>query len=556
MLRIVLMALALALGSAASGTSETPAETTRDTRPNIVLVLFEDMSSRVGAFGDPLAHTPHFDRVALEGVRYPNTFTVSGVCAPSRAGLITSRYPQTIGAQHMRTHGVMGMSGGGPFNYNAVPPPEVRAFPELLRAAGYFVTNNAKTDYQFGEPFTIWDETSDDAHWRNRPEGAPFFAMFTLMETHESYLWPVEREAENPVQALVQARNARELAGMERRTDPAEVSVPPYFPDTPEVRGDLALFYDLIAHADGLLGELLAELEEDGLMEETIIIVSTDHGDGLPRAKRSVYDSGIRVPMAIRFAGGGGAGEVQTELVSFLDLGPTILSWAGIEVPDWMHGQAFEGAARAPEREYVFAVQDRMDSVMNHRRAVRDSRYKLIVNFRPSDPYFSPLAFRDNLPTMQALWAAHADGSLPEAARPLFEPLPEHQLFDVITDPHEIHNLAGQPEYAEVEARLRARLDAWLAEVGDSSRTPEDEMAESFWPGGVQPVTPAPHGQLEDGRLVLETNTLGASLGWRCEGEARWRLYTGAVETGCGRIEAGAQRYGWAKSRVIVIGPH
>lgn len=550
MKRLACYLLAFSLG-ACEAPQPSPQAPQEPLRPNIVLVLFEDMSSRVGAFGDDLAHTPNFDRIAQEGVRYPNTFTASGVCAPSRAALITSRYPQTIGAQHMRTHGVMGMPGGGPFNYHAVPPAEVRAFPELLRAAGYYVTNNAKTDYQFGEPFTIWDESSDTAHWRNRPENAPFFAMITIMETHESYLWPTDRTPENPVQRLVQERNARELSGMEQRTDPADVVLPPYLPDVPEVRADLARFYDLIAHGDRILGQIISELEADSLLDNTIIIVSTDHGDGLPRAKRSIYDSGIRVPMAIRFPGGSGGGEVRSELVSFLDLGPTILAWAGIDRPDWMQGQVFDGPERATERERIFAVQDRMDSVMNHRRAVRDGRYKLIVNFRPEDPYFSPLAFRDNLPTMQALWRAHQDGTLPQAARALFEPLPEHQLYDVIADPYEVNNLAGQAAYAEIEARLRAQLDGWLAEVGDSSRMPEAQMAESFWPGGVQPVTPPPSTRLVDGQLILRTAEPGASMGWRCAGDDRWQLYTGPVEPGCSTVEASAQRYGWAQSEII-----
>ena len=557
------LAIALATGIAACTTTPSSVEASEIAqpayeRPNIILVLFEDMSARVGAFGDELAQTPNFDRIASEGVVYTNVFTTSGVCAPSRAALITSRHQMSTGTQHMRTHGYLGAAGGGPQDYYAVPPPEVKAFPELLRAAGYHTSNNWKTDYQFGEPFTIWDASEDDADWSGRDDGQPFFHMRTLLTTHESFVWPVDMETSNQLEEIVVSRNRQVFAGRAALTDPADVEVPPYLPDVAEVRGDIAILYDNIAFTDAQLGALYAELEADDLLSNTILIVSTDHGDGLPRMKRSLYDSGLHVPTVIRFPDGWGAGTVNDELISFVDLGPTILSWAGIETPDWMQGQDFAGADRDTPRAYVFAAQDRMDTVMNRRRAVRDDRFKYIRNYRLDDPYFSPLPFRDAQPTMKALWAGKDAGTLPPAAARLFSPLPEDQLYDTETDPHEVNNLAGQPDFADIQSRLEAALDAWVERTGDMAATPEAEMIDQMWPGGEQPKTAAPRTRLtRDGgetRVELLSDTPGASIGYRIGEQGGWRLYVEPVILEDGeRLEAKAVRYGYAESAIVSV---
>ena len=526
-------------------------------RPNIVLVLFEDMSPRVGSFGDPIAHTPHFDRIAAEGVRYTSVFTTSGVCAPSRASLITGAYQQTIGAQHMRTTSAAGIASGGPQNYLAVPPPEVKAFPELLRAAGYHTSNDSKTDYQFGEPFSIWDVSGDGADWSGRAEGQPFFHMRTFFNTHESATWPVDRAPSNPVEAFIVNRNTTEFADREDIVSPEEVMVPPYLPDTPDVRQDIATHYNNIAFTDISLGALYDRLAAEGLLEDTILIVSTDHGDGLPRMKRSLYDSGLHVPMVIRFPDQRGAGTEIDELISFVDLAPTVLSWAGTPQPDWLHGQDFDGEDRAPERTYVFAAQDRMDSERSRRRAVRDNRFKYIRNYQAGDPYFEPLAFRDSQPSMQALWTGLEEGTLPAAAAALFEPLPTEQLYDTDADPHEVRNLASVPEHAEELARLAAQLDAWMTEHGDMSSVPEAQMILDMWPGGEQPITAdvivdtEPEG--DTFHVALSSQTAGASIGFQLGSEAEtWTLYDAPLSVPAGTVlRAKAQRYGYAESDVV-----
>ncbi len=542
----------------------TPSVDTADSpsaRPNIVLVLFEDMSPRVGAYGDALAHTPNFDRIASEGVIYTSVFTTSGVCAPSRAALATGRHQQSIGAQHMRTHGVMGLAGGGPQDYHSVPPASVKAFPELLRRAGYHTSNDDKTDYQFGEPFTIWDVSGEGADWSSRADGQPFFHMRTLLTTHESFVWPTDMATDNPLAQAVIQRNTAVLAGKIARTDPADVEVPPYLPDTPAVRRDIATHYDNIAFTDRALGALYDRLVAEGLLDETILIVSTDHGDGLPRMKRSLYDSGLHVPMVVRYPDAWRAGAVDDRLISFIDLAPTILSWAGAPRPDWMHGRDFAGADADDPRTYVFAAQDRMDSDLNRRRAVRDSDWKYIRNDLPGDPYFVALAFRDLQPTMQALWAGKAAAKLPAAAGRLFEPLPEHQLYRLADDPHEVENLAGRPETAAVQARLEAALDDWTARVGDMSAQSEAGMIEMMWPGGEQPVTAPVEIQVRAHRtgglrVTLVSPTPGASIGYRLGDDppGAWRLFTEPVILPSGKtLEAKAIRYGYRESPVVEV---
>nr|MDJ0869567.1 sulfatase-like hydrolase/transferase [Myxococcota bacterium] len=291
------LALALSLaGAAASAESAHP--------PNLLLLVAEDLGPRIGAFGDPVARTPNLDRLAAEGVRYPNTFATAGVCAPARAALITGVHQISIGAQHMRASS---RPAGG---YQSVPPPEVKAFPELLRAAGYHTFVTAKLDYQFSGirtgsgPFTIWDAEDDAALWAGREAGQPFFGMLNFLETHESGLFlPLGHWPHSGMHLLVQLYRTWlfGLSGEDDPTPPEAVAVPPWLPDTPAVRADLARHYDNVRRMDAAVGAILARLEADGLADSTVVIWMTDHGDGLPRAKRELFDSGLRVPMIVRW---------------------------------------------------------------------------------------------------------------------------------------------------------------------------------------------------------------------------------------------------------------
>ena len=287
-------------------------------KPNILWLVTEDMGQYLPSFGDNTVLTPNLSRLANEGIRYPNVFSPSGVCAPSRAAIATGMYPSSIGANHMRTTSYTEVTGLP--KYEAVPPPEVKMFSELLRKQGYYCTNNAKNDYQFKAPVTGWDQNGKKAHWKNRAQGQPFFSIFNFNVTHESGLFePYERAIAIP--------------------EDIEFRIPPYLPDTKTVRRDLWKMYNNIALMDQQVGKVLKELEEDGLLENTIVFFYSDHGGPLPRQKRLVYDSGLKVPMIIRFPNKINAGTQDDQLISFVDFAPTVLALSG-QVPPRLSSRA------------------------------------------------------------------------------------------------------------------------------------------------------------------------------------------------------------------------
>lgn len=543
----LLLGAALAVSPVRTLATETrDARDEEDVRPNILLIMFEDMSPRIGVYGDPVARTPVLDSLAKESILFDAVFTTAGVCAPSRAALITGRYQQSIGAQHMRT------SDGGPIPYEAVPPSEVKAFPELLRRAGYYTTNNGKTDYQFGTPFTIWDEQETRQPWNGRTPGQPFFAMVNIMGTHESRTWPLDAEPLHPLVSNIVSAVAREREGRVPVIDPGDVIVPPYLPDTPAVRRDLAQLYENIAYCEKQVAELLVQLEKDGLADSTIVIVTTDHGDGLPRMKRSLYDSGLHVPMMVRFPDGTGAGMRRSDLVSFVDLAPTILSLAHAEVPAGLPGRVFVGPDRQPAPDYVFAAMDRHDEVPDRLRAIRDIRWKYIRNYQPEHAFFRHLDFRDVQPTMQELWRLHEEGGLTPVQESYFtSPRSAEELYDTRSDPHEINNLADDPAYAGVLSRMRTAFDEHMSRIPDMSAEPEAEMIAEMWPSNEQPVTAAPEFRRTENGLIVISPTEGTSIGYRIAGEERWRIYTGPLQVPADTtVEAKAIRYGYKESSV------
>ncbi|MCG8442854.1 MAG: sulfatase [Caulobacterales bacterium] len=563
---------AVAACANASRTARAPLE-----RPNIVLIVAEDLSPRIGAYGDALASTPNIDQLAEEGVLFTRMFATSGVCAPSRAALITGMHQEAIGAQHMRASSFgreretpLGVFGTDGYPYETAPPPHVKAFPEYLRAAGYVALNNAKTDYQFGTPFSVWDRSGRDVTLDARAPERPFFLMLSQAVTHESRLF-------RPDRARVTAGAADRAAAHEERfepgfpfTDPAAVTVPPYLPDTWDVRADIARQYDNVVLLDRWVGEVMADLRARQLLDHTIVIFTTDHGDGLPRAKRSIYDSGLHVPFIVRFPDGRDAGARRDDLVSFVDLAPTIMALAGVTPPAHLHGGDMLDPERPP-RPAVYAARDRLDELPDRSRAVRDERYKYIRNYVADRPVLGPLAFRENLMSMQSLRAQSERGALTDAQARLLTPQrPAEELYDLAADPHETVNLAAAPEHGRALARLRAMLDAHAAAVGDLGEVDERAMVETlFWPGGAQPRTGAPSITLgADGAVRLASATQGASIGYRlcgpegCADGAPWRLYAEPVRAptnGAAMIEAKAVRYGYEESsvsqRTLAAGP-
>ncbi len=424
------------------------ASKTEPKRPNILWISFEDTNPCYGCCGDPVARTPNVDQLAAQGCRWPRAFSTAGVCAPARAAVITGMYPISVGTHHMRVKHQNRRAPELPTPYSAVVPHYVKCFTEYLRAAGYYCTNNVKTDYQFDPPLTAWDDLSDKAHWRNRPgPEQPFFAVFNPTRTHESGMW--EEKCPEPT------------------FDPADMRLPPYFPDTPKVRAAMARMYTNIEHNDRYMGQLLKELEEDGLAGNTIVFHWSDHGP-LPRGKRWPYDSGIHVPMIVRWPGGLEPGSVSEDLVSTVDLGPTVLSLTGLEIPAHMQGRAFLGPKAAPPREYVFASRDRYDESYDMVRAARDKRFKYIRNRRPELPYLLWIPYRNRHPIMREMWRLYMAGELKGPQLLMFQNRrPVEEFYDTETDPFEINNLAEKPEFQDVLHDHRTRLRRWIEATGD-----------------------------------------------------------------------------------------
>ena len=524
-------------------------------RPNILLLMAEDMSPRVAAFGDPIAFTPNLDQLAAEGVRFTNVFTASGVCAPSRAAQITGMHPASVGGQHMRASN---RPAGG---YKAVPPSDVKAYPELLRAAGYFTFTDDKIDYQFSAiragsgPFTIWDREGGGANWSQRRAEQPFFGLINFLQTHESGVFPPLTTRKLSGKYLnFQRFRAQHYGNPDEHqfVTPEQVEVPPYFPDVATVRTDIARHYNNIALMDRQVREILDTLERDGLADNTIVIWTSDHGDGLPRAKREVFDSGIKVPMIIRWPARYrpahlNPGQSEERMISFVDLAPTILALAGVEAPQYLPGQDFLDPSAAP-RQYVFASRDRMDAVIDRQRAVRDQRYKYIRSWHPEQPGGHRLAYRDNMTMMQTLWQMLEDGQLNADQRRWFEPPGKEQLYDIQADPFELNNLAESPEHQSTLNRMRAALAEWQKHNRDWSEQSEAEMVAAFWPEGEQPITASPVFRGQSPQLTIQSETPGASLGYRMNG-GDWQLYRGPIDVKPGdKIEARAIRYGWRES--------
>jgi arylsulfatase A-like enzyme len=342
------------------------------------------------------------------------------------------------------------------------------------------------------------------------------------------------------------------LGVAESVTDRKRVVLPSYYPDLPAVRADLARHYDNIHQMDQHVGRILAELQADGLLSNTIVIWTTDHGDGLPRAKRELYDSGLRVPMLLRFPDRWGGlrreGAIEERLVSFVDLAPTILSLARVDVPDYMHGVNFLDV----ERNYVFASRDRIDEVPDRQRAVRDGRFKYIRSWYPKTPGGHVLAYRDNLDMVRAMRAAYLAGELNAVQDRWFEAPGREQLYDTVADPEEVANLIDDPALQGERQRLAGVLDRWLERVGDTSAQPEPELRAALLADGRIPVTPNPRQRWEGRRLHLFADD-GASIGYRIDGKP-WQLYSGSFLVKPGAVlEAKAVRYGWRESAIVEV---
>jgi arylsulfatase A-like enzyme len=434
----------LVLGSC-SESVETP-ETDNLAPPNILWIVSEDNSPWLGSYGDPVATTPRLDALAAQSIRYTRAYSNAPVCAPSRAALITGAYPIAFGTEHMRSA------------YRI--PDTIRFYPHYLREAGYYTSNNSKKDYNTIDQPDAWDESSREAHYRKRAEGQPFFHIFNLGITHESRL---------------------HQGSIAQNHDPEAVELYPYHPDTPEARNDYAVYYDRLQDLDTQVGDILDQLEADGLTDSTIVFYYSDHGGAVAGTKRFLTEGGLHVPMMIRVP------EQYRELVayelvssvdrpvSFVDLPATLMRIAGIDLPPHMVGDSLlhESGDR-----YVFAYGGRMDERRNLVRSVSDGQYRLTRNYLPHRAYGRRLGFLWRAPLMQTWAAEYESGKLDPVQSAFFEPRPAVELFDTHDDPHGTENLAGQPEYADKFEELSAALTDWQVGQRDAGLVPEALLIE------------------------------------------------------------------------------
>ncbi|APY11600.1 sulfatase [Seonamhaeicola sp. S2-3] len=540
-------------------------------RPNILWLVTEDMGAYIPPFGDSTVVTPNLSKLANEGVIYPNLYSTSGVCAPSRAAIATGMYPSSIGANHMRTNSYNDEIGVP--KYEAVPPTDVKMISELLRKQGYYCSNNYKEDYQFKAPKTAWDESSPYAHWRNRAANQPFFSVFNFTETHESGLFEPYgfREIEtrhyhsgdrnykwkNFGASHAKNRMAEEDTPVHLSKD-TDFNIPPYLADTKVTRRDMWKAYNNIAEMDHQIGAVLKQLEADGLLENTIIFFYGDHGGPLPREKRLIYDSGLNTPMIIRFPKKMHAGTKDNQLISFVDFAPTLLSLIGEEPKPYMQGQAFLGKYKAKERQYIHAAADRFDGFTDAIRAVRDSQYKYIRNYRPEQGYYLPVAYREKIPAMQELLRLKEEGKLNDIQMQWFrEKKPVEELFDCKNDPYELNNLAEDPNYKEKLDELSSEMDRWLTEIGDTPNLDEGKLVKRLWGGNdSQPKTSEPTITVNNGKLKISCETTGASIGYKVIKDGKtpqsWAIYQNPIELPKGtKLMVQAHRIGFKPSKTV-----
>lgn len=437
-------------------------------RPNILWITSEDNSPYLGCYGDKLAHTPNLDRLATQGVRYRNAFANAPVCSAARSTLITGMYACSLGIHNHRSKQRV--------------PETFRLYPEYLRDAGYYCTNNSKMDYNIvRKGAQAWNESSNKAHYKNRKPGQSFFAVFNTTLSHEGQLTE---------QAVTRRRN-QALLPPKPRVAPEDAPLPPYHADTPTVRRDWSVYYDNVTLMDKQVGEWLKELEESGLADSTIVFYYSDHGGALPRGKRNIHDSGTRVPLIVRFPkkwahlAPAQPGQWVEDPVSFVDLPPTVFSLAGVSIPKHFEGRAFLGRQAATPADHVFLFRGRMDERYDTVRAVRDRRYRYVRNYSPHRPWGQHYSYPFRvMPSMDSWYQAYRQGQCNPVQARYWQAKPPEEFYDVATDPYEVANLINDPQHADRIEKMRRALQQDMIRTRDTGFIPEG-MFERLAAGGT-----------------------------------------------------------------------
>ena len=440
-------------------------------QPNIIWLVSEDQSPEFfPMYGDDTVSLPHLSKLAEDSVIYDNMHATTPVCSPARSAIITGMYPTTLGTHNMRAYNE-GRDRNQPQlgipSYSPKFPDYIRPFTAYMREAGYYCTNSNKQDYNFKISDDAWDQTcrycageqKANIHWRNRAEGQPFFAVFNFQITHESQIW-------------AQHNNKRYVT-------PEEVNnIPPYFPDDPIIREDMAINYSNLVRMDKEIGAIINELKAKGLYDNSYIFFYSDHGGPFPRHKRAIYDSGVKVPLMIKLPKNAKAGKRNDDLWSFVDLAPTVLQLAHIPLPDYLQGMSILDKDTKP-RKYLVTASDRFDGQVDRIRSIKTKRYKLIKNYNVSLPHALDVNYRKKMPMMRRLMALSEKGLLNKNAHRWFDtPKPEMEFYDLKKDPFELNNLADKASYYTKLRQFNSLLEAWISDTGDLGNVPEQEIIE------------------------------------------------------------------------------
>lgn len=455
--------------------------------PNILWLVSEDNSPFIGAYGDQFATTPHLDSLAAVGVLYENAFAAAPVCAPTRSTIITGMYANSLGTENMRS------------GYSV--PDFVDFYPKFLNEAGYYCTNNSKKDYNTVDQPEVWYESSGEATYRNRQPGQRFFHIQNFGVSHEGQI-----HKSTPTDELMH--------------DPGTVPIPPYHPRTPEMEHDWAQYYDQVSMMDEQIGEFLAQLHQDGLADSTIIFYYSDHGGVLARSKRFMYESGLHVPLIVYFPpmyqhlAPVSPGSPTDRLVSFVDFPPTLLSLAGIQIPEHMQGKAFLGDQKTEPRDYTYSFRGRMDERIDLVRSVRSKNFRYVRNYMPHKIYGQYIEYLWRAPSMRSWEAAFKAGELNEIQSKFWLPKPAEELYDVRKDPHNVQNLVDDPQYAEVLSEMRNANQNWLQSIQDVGFLPEAMMLSVNQEGHLYEYAQSEQYEFDKILEAAETSTLRDPEKW------------------------------------------
>ena len=474
-------------------------------KTNILWLVCEDQSLFFSSYFDSIAKTPNLDELASNGIVYDNFFAVSPVCSPSRSSIATGMYPTTIGTQHMRAYkknkGSINTKTNLPI-YSAVPKRKVQFFSENLRKMGYYCSNNSKEDYNMEMSPLAWDESNKNAHWRNRNENQPFFSIFNFNITHESRIWSnYKKHSSDEINKVI---------------------LPPFFQNNNTIKNDFVTNYKNIEKLDKQVGEIINQLKEDGLYENTEIFFFSDHGGPFPRYKRSIYDSGLKSPLIIKWT------ETRNEprnnqMISFIDLAPTILELTKSEINHEMEGVSFYNQNN---RDYIFAATDRFDEHTDKRRCVRNKKFKLIINCDTNSSIMKPVLYRQNMKTMRILDSLNDLKQNTISMESWYKKTkPKYELYDIVNDPYELNNLYTNKDYDSIFYELKKKLDYWIDE-SDYGNITENQILKEMWPNGEKPKLKDPSIIQKDNGVNIISNNNNSSVGWRNNKTENWKIYS------------------------------